>query len=146
MSAIKISNEDSHGRNFDIYQITDMTSPDPKIALSVAYGQPLYNNTVKFLSEIYTHIFITDLIPTIEKYQKLMIIIDVSNFPYIAVSYSYTKDDLINNESDIGIKLNKYYEQFTWENKIFPVLFVNLMASFTGLCIYDYNNKKYLEE
>lgn len=143
MSIVKTETQWSNGRKYNIYQITDYTSPDHRIAMSVAFSIQLEDNQIQFLDERFVMKFITEMMDEICEHEKVMIIVDITNFPFIAVSSCHTHEELINDDSDIGVNMNKYYEEFNWENKMFPVLFVNLHISHTGLCVFDYKNKKF---
>jgi len=145
MSSIKIDTQEYAGRIYNIYQIVDYTSPDNRIALCVAYGIPLKDNCLQYLDEKYVKPYVMDMMDAMTKHEKVMVIVDISQFPIIAVSFVNKKDDLINDGADIGVKMNKVYDDFTWENKTFPLLFVNLNISHTGLCIFDYDNCKFVK-
>lgn len=145
MSALKIDTQQYGKHNYNIYQITDYTSLNSKVALSVAYGTQLKDNHLQYLEEELIKPFVTDMMDEMKQYEKVMVIVDISQFPIVAVSYVRDKEDLINDGTDIGLKMNLIYNEFTWENKRFPLIFVNMNISHTGLCIFDYENCKYIK-
>jgi len=146
MSVVKVDIQNYNGKKYTIYRIIDYTSPDPRVAMSVAYGIPLKNNNLQFLEPVFVIQFIQDMMDDMKTHEKVMVIIDITNFPIIAVSFGNTRDDLINDGTDIGIQMNKYYDQFTWQNKMFPLVFVNLNTNHTGFCVIDYDNKTFIQK
>lgn len=148
MSCVKFDTRHWNSKEYNLYQVKDYTSPDHQIDMSVAFGIPFENNYLEYLEYLDEKLikpFVTDLMSKMEKYNKVMVIVDISQFPIIAVSFAHERYDLINDGTDIGVNMNRLYDEFTWKNKRFPLIFINLNITHTGLCLFDYETGKFVK-
>lgn len=142
--AIKTDKKDDFGK-CDIWQIVDLTSSDIRVSMSVTMACPLNPNKLQFIDAEYVMIFALGMLDDMKKHDKALICVDITHFPWIYVSSSHSKEDLINNDSQISRDMVRVQNNFTWENMIIPIVIVNMHIMSTELLCLDYKKGIYVQ-
>jgi hypothetical protein len=136
----------------DVYMynflVTDVKSQNPNYSIATAYGQPLSrnNNRIRDLNAFAEMFILTIMKEELEtNNQRILLVIDLTNYPYISSYFDYR------DQIDVNKDMDSFSQDIIrlWTNQTsadIPTILVNLNCTFTGLKLipnpFNINTKK----